>query len=103
MAELSSFSCTGSSRLARWQGIGMPAVQPDLRGLAAQQPPSRRHVASVVDDAEEVHVLGPVPALAAVLTRLWRKERLPAVPVSWQPADDPASSGLARALELGSS
>src|SRR4051794_41858894 len=80
----------------------MPAVQLDLRGLAAQQPPSRRHVASVVDDAEAVHVLGPVPALAAVLTRLWRKERLPAVPVSWQPADDPASTGLARALQLGS-
>ena len=80
----------------------MPAVQLDLRGLAAAQPPSRRHVASVVDDAEEVHVLGPVPALAAVLSRLWRKERLPAVPVGWQPADDPASAGLARALQLGS-
>ncbi|MBB3677798.1 hypothetical protein [Modestobacter versicolor] len=79
----------------------MPAVQFDLRGLAAQQPPSRRHVASVVDDAEEVHVLGPVPALAAVLARLWRKDRLPAVPVSWAPADDPASTGLARSLGLG--
>jgi hypothetical protein len=80
----------------------MPAVQLDLRGLAAQQPPSRRHVASVVDDAEAVLVLGPVPALAAVLARLWRKERLPAVPVSWQPADDPASAGLARSLGVGS-
>ena len=79
----------------------MPAVHLDLRGLAAQQPPSRRHVASVVDDAEAVHVLGPVPALAAVLARLWRKERLPAVPVSWQPADDPASTGLARSLGVG--
>ena len=79
----------------------MPAVHLDLRGLAAQQPPSRRHVASVVDDAESVHVLGPVPALAAVLARLWRKERLPAVPVSWQPADDPASTGLARSLGVG--
>jgi hypothetical protein len=79
----------------------MPAVQLDLRGLAAQQPPSRRHVASVVDDADAVHVLGPVPALAAVLARLWRTERLPAVPVSWQPADDPASTGLARSLGVG--
>ena len=56
----------------------MPAAHLDLRGLAAQQPPSRRHVASVVDDAESVQVLGPVPALAAVLARLWRKERLAA-------------------------
>jgi hypothetical protein len=55
-----------------------------------------------VDDAEAVHVLGPVPALAAVLTRLWRTERLPAVPVGWQPAEDPASTGLARSLGLGS-
>jgi hypothetical protein len=80
----------------------MPAVQLDLRGLAAQQPPSRRHVASVVDGADAVHVLGPVPALAAVLARLWRTERLPAVPVSWQPAGDAASTGLARSLGVGS-
>jgi hypothetical protein len=79
----------------------MPATQLDLRGLAARQPPSRRHVASVVDDADAVRVLGPVPALAAVLTRLWRTERLPAVPVSWEPADDTASTGLARALGVG--
>jgi hypothetical protein len=79
----------------------MPAVQLDLRGLAARQPPSRRHVASVVDDADAVRVLGPVPALAAVLARLWRTERLPAVPVSWEPADDPASTGLARSLGVG--
>ena len=79
----------------------MPAVQLDLRGLAPQQPPSRRHVASVVDGAEAVHLLGPVPALSTVLARLWRTERLPAVPVSWEPADDPASTGLARSLGLG--
>ena len=79
----------------------MPAVQLDLRGLAAGQPPSRRHVASVVDDAEAVRVLGPVPSLAAVLARLWRTERLPAVPVRWDPAEDPASTGLARALGVG--
>jgi hypothetical protein len=79
----------------------MPPTRLDLRGLAAQQPPSRRHVASVVDEAQAVHVLGPVPALAAVLARLWRMERLPAVPVSWQPAEDTASVALARSLELG--
>ena len=79
----------------------MPATHLDLRGLAASQPPSRRHVASVVDGAEEVHVLGPVPGLAAVLARLWKTERLPAVPVSWEPADDRASTALARSLGVG--
>ncbi|WP_222194487.1 hypothetical protein [Modestobacter italicus] len=79
----------------------MPATQLDLRGLAAVQPPSRRHVASVVDGADEVHVLGPVPALSAVLTRLWRTERLPGVPVAWTPAEDAASTGLAHALGVG--
>ena len=79
----------------------MPAIQLALRGLTAVQPPSRRHVASVVDGAEEVHVLGPVPALSAVLARLWRTERLPAVPVSWAPAEDATSTGLARALGVG--
>ena len=80
----------------------MAVTQFDLRGLAPAQGPSRRHVASVVDTADAVHVLGPVPGLAAVLARLWRKERLPAVPVSWTPAGDPASTGLARALDVGS-
>jgi len=46
-------------------------------------------------------VLGPVTALSAVLARLWRTERLPAVPVSWAPADDPASTALARSLGVG--
>jgi hypothetical protein len=80
----------------------MPARRFDLRGLAPGQGPSRRHVASVVDDTEEIVVQGPVQALSAVLARLWRTERLPAVPVGWEPADDDASSGLARALGLGS-
>jgi hypothetical protein len=79
----------------------MPVRRFDLRGLAPGQGPSRRHVASVVDVAEEVVVQGPVQALAAVLARLWRTERLPAVPVGWEPADDAASRGLARALTLG--
>ena len=71
----------------------MPARQFDLRGLAPGQGPSKRHVASVVDGVDEVVVQGPVQALAAVLTRLWRTERLPAVPVGWEPADDaPAAS-----------
>ena len=80
----------------------MPARQFDLRGLAAGQGPSKRHVASVVDGVDEVVVQGPVQALAAVLNRLWRTERLPAVPVGWEPADDAASRGLARTLDLGS-
>jgi hypothetical protein len=79
----------------------MPARQFDLRGLAPGQGPSRRHVASVVDTVDEVVVQGPVQALAAVLARLWRTERLPVVPVGWEPADDAASRGLARALALG--
>ena len=79
----------------------MPATRFDLRGLGAAQPPSKRHVASVVDDAGAVVVLGPVPALSAVLARLWRTERLPAVPVGWEPAADRASTALARSLGLG--
>ncbi|MFQ1002031.1 hypothetical protein [Modestobacter sp. SSW1-42] len=79
----------------------MPATHLDLRGLAAFQPPSRRHVASVVDGAEEVHVLGPVPALSAVLARLWKTDRLPAVPVGWEPADEKNSLALARSLGVG--
>jgi hypothetical protein len=79
----------------------MPARQFDLRGLAPGQGPSKRHVASVVDGVDEVVVQGPVQALAAVLTRLWRTDRLPTVPVGWEPADDAASRGLARALDLG--
>jgi hypothetical protein len=73
----------------------------DLRGLAASQPPSRRHVAAVLEGSEAVHVLGPVPGLSAVLARLWKTDRLPAVPVSWEPADDPASTALARSLGVG--
>jgi hypothetical protein len=80
----------------------MSARQFDLRGLAAGQGPSRRHVASVVDAVDEIVVQGPVQALAAVLNRLWTTERLPTVPVGWEPADDAPSRGLARALGLGS-
>ncbi len=83
----------------------MPVVPFDLRGLAPGQGPSRRHVASVVDavtgaDAV-VAVQGPVQALAAVLTRLWKTDRLADVPVAWEPADDADCRGLARDLQLG--
>ena len=80
----------------------MGARRFDLRGLAEGQGPSKRHVASVVDVAEQVVVQGPVQALAAVLARLWRTARLPAVPVGWEPAGDVASAGLARSLGIGS-
>ncbi|MEI4280096.1 hypothetical protein [Klenkia terrae] len=75
----------------------------DLRGLAPGQGPSRRHVASVVDGVDgAVVVQGPVPALAAVLARLWKTDRLPAVAVGWEPVDGDADCrGLARALGLG--
>ncbi|KQS63883.1 hypothetical protein [Modestobacter sp. Leaf380] len=83
----------------------MPVVPFDLRGLAPGQGPSRRHVASVVDavtgpDAV-VAVRGPVQALAAVLARLWKTDRLPDVPVAWEPVDDADCRGLARDLQLG--
>ncbi len=84
----------------------MPVVRFDLRGLAPGQGPSRRHVASVVDavsgPAATVAVQGPVPALAAVLARLWKSDRLPDVAVAWEPVDgDDACAGLARDLGLG--
>jgi hypothetical protein len=76
----------------------------DLRGLAPGQGPSRRHVASVVDSTPDgvLVVQGPVPALAAVLARLWKSERLAAVTVGWEPVDGDADCrGLARDLDLG--
>jgi len=76
----------------------------DLRGLAPGQGPSRRHVASVVDTTPDglLVVQGPVPALAAVLARLWRSDRLGAVAVGWEPVDGDADCrGLARDLGLG--
>ncbi len=81
----------------------MSTARFDLRGLAPGQGPSRRHVASVVDGVEgAVVVQGPVPALAAVLARLWKSERLAEVAVGWEPVEgDPACRGLARDLGLG--
>jgi hypothetical protein len=48
-----------------------------------------------------VVVRGPVPALAGVLAQLLRAGRTATVPVSWEPADDDDSAGLARDLGLG--
>lgn len=81
----------------------MSTTRFDLRGLAPGQGPSRRHVASVVDGVQDaVVVQGPVPALAAVLARLWKSDRLPAVTVGWEPVDGDADCrGLARDLGLG--
>ena len=78
----------------------MPLVELDLRGLAPGQAPGRDAVA-VVAGAEQLLVRGPVPGLAAALTALLRAERTAAVPVSWEPAGDDASTGLARELGIG--
>jgi hypothetical protein len=78
----------------------MPLVEFDLRGLAPGSAPAREQVAPAAE-AGSVLVRGPVPALAAVLTTLWKAGRTAAVPVSWEPADDRDSAGLARALGIG--
>ncbi|HEX2075120.1 MAG TPA: hypothetical protein VHF92_15155 [Geodermatophilus sp.] len=79
----------------------MPPVQFDLRALDPGRAPAREDVAAA-PDADSVLVRGPVPALAAVLAALNRAGRTAAVPVAWEPADDTASVGLARALGVGS-
>jgi hypothetical protein len=78
----------------------MPPVELDLRGLEPGSAPEKDDVAAVAD-AESVAVRGPVPALAAVLATLLRTGRIASVPVSWEPAGDTASAGLARALGIG--
>jgi hypothetical protein len=78
----------------------MPPVEFDLRGLAPGSAPAREEVAPAVE-ADALLVRGPVPALAAVLTTLWKAGRTPAVPVSWEPAGDGDSAALARALGIG--
>ena len=78
----------------------MPLTEFDLRGLAPGAAPAREQVAPAAE-AGSVLVRGPVPALAAVLTALWRAGRTADVPVSWEPADDRDSAGLARALGIG--
>jgi hypothetical protein len=79
----------------------MPRVDLDLRGLAAGEAPGKDDVAAVAD-AASVLVRGPVPALAGVLAALLRADRTAEVPIAWEPAEDTASTALARALGLGS-
>ena len=78
----------------------MPLVEFDLRGLVPGSAPAREDVAPAAQ-AEALLVRGPVPALAAVLTTLWKAGRTADVPVSWEPAGDGASTALARALGIG--
>ncbi|MFW3172614.1 hypothetical protein [Geodermatophilus sp. CPCC 206100] len=78
----------------------MPPAEFDLRGLGPGQAPAREAVAAAAD-ADAVLVRGPVPALSAVLAVLHKAGRTAEVPVSWEPADDTASTGLARALGVG--
>ncbi|MGK5115103.1 hypothetical protein [Geodermatophilus sp. CPCC 205506] len=78
----------------------MSLAEFDLRGLGPGQAPSRDAVAPAAE-ADAVLVKGPVAALAAVLAVLHKAGRTALVPVSWEPADDTSSTGLARALGVG--
>jgi hypothetical protein len=78
----------------------MPSLRLDLRGLPADQAPDRGALTDVAEAAGLV-VCGPVPALAGALTALLRAGRTAEVPVAWEPADDGASTALARDLGLG--
>jgi len=78
----------------------MPQLDVDLRGLAPDEAPSREAVAGVVE-GPSVLVRGPVPALAGVLAALNAASRTTDVVVSWEPADDKLSRGLARDLGIG--
>jgi hypothetical protein len=79
----------------------MARVELDLRRLAPAEAP-RPDRLSAVSAADAVLVRGSVPALAAVLTRLLKDGRTAQVPVSWEPADDRDSVGLARDIGVGS-
>jgi hypothetical protein len=79
----------------------MSSVELDLRRLDPGQAPRPGDVAPAAD-ADRVRVRGPVPALSAVLAVLLKAGRTAVVPVAWEPADDKASSGLARSLGIGS-
>ena len=79
----------------------MPLVELDLRGLGPGQAPERAVLAAVAD-AGLLVVRGPVPALAGALAALQAAGRTADVPVSWEPADDAPSRGLARDLGIGS-
>jgi hypothetical protein len=79
----------------------MALVELDLRGLGPGQAPDRAAVAGVAD-AGALLVRGPVPALAGALAALHAAGRTAEVPVSWEPAEDAPSRGLARDLGIGS-
>ncbi len=78
----------------------MSLVEFDLRGLEPGQAPDRAAVAEAAG-AGALLVRGPVAALAAVLATLHGAGRTAEVPVSWEPADDSSSRGLARDLDVG--
>ena len=78
----------------------MSLVEFDLRGLGPGQAPERAAVSGAAD-AGALLVRGPVAALSAVLAALHAAGRTAEAPVSWEPADDPASRGLARDLGIG--
>jgi hypothetical protein len=79
----------------------MARVELDLRRLGPAEAPRADRLVAVAD-ADAVLVRGAVPALAGVLTRLLKDGRTARVPVSWDPADDRDSVGLARELGIGS-
>jgi hypothetical protein len=78
----------------------MPRVEVDLRGLEPGSAPQGDQVARATA-GDAVLVRGPVAALGGVLTALLKAGRTAEVPVAWEPADDNASTGLARALGIG--
>jgi hypothetical protein len=78
----------------------MASVQLDLRSLDPGTAPLQGDIAEVAQ-ADSAVVQGPVPALAGVLTALHKAGRTADVPVSWEPADDDDSRGLARHLRIG--
>jgi hypothetical protein len=79
----------------------MSFVELDLRRLDPGLAPRSSEVAAAAD-AGQVLVRGPVHGLSAVLTVLLKAGRTAEVPVSWEPAADKDSTGLARDLGIGS-
>jgi hypothetical protein len=78
----------------------MARVEVDLRGLQPGSAPLGEQVATVTT-GDAVVVRGPVPALAGVLVALHKAGRAAEVPVAWEPTGDTSSTGLARALGIG--
>jgi hypothetical protein len=78
----------------------MPSVELDLRRLGPTEAPRPEDLRAAAD-AESLLVRGSVPALAATLQVLLKAGRTAQVPVSWQPAQDKESLGLARDLGVG--